>query len=46
MGGLLVFGLGTTRLAVFLRRVMRLSCLVSDFVMGGCSLVMVSVERG
>ena len=39
--GLLVFGLGTIRLAVFLSRVMRFSCLVSDFVMGGRSLVLV-----
>ena len=29
----LVFGLGSMRLAVFLRRVMRFNCLVSDFVM-------------
>ncbi len=30
-----VFGLGSRFLAVFLRRVMRFSCLVSDFVIGG-----------
>ena len=30
-----VFGLGSMFLAVFLSRVMRLSCLVSEFVMGG-----------
>jgi hypothetical protein len=29
------FGLGSIRLTVFLSRVMRFSCLVSDFVMGG-----------
>ena len=29
-----VFGLGSKLLAVFLSRVMRFSCLVSDFVMG------------
>ena len=31
----LVFNLGNKFLAVILRRVMRFSCLVSDFVMGG-----------
>ena len=31
-----VFGLGSMFLAVFLIRVMRFSCRVSDFVMGGC----------
>jgi hypothetical protein len=41
MDGLLVFELGSMHLAVFLSRVMRLSCLVSNFVMGGCSLVLV-----
>ena len=46
VGGLLVFGLGSMRLAVFLSRVIRFSCLVSDFVMGGCSLVLVSVVDG
>ena len=32
--GSLVIGLGIIRLAVFLSRVMRFSCLVSNFVMG------------
>ena len=41
--GVLVFGLGSMLLAVFLSRVMRFMCLVSDFVMGGCSLVFVSL---
>ena len=41
--GASVFGLGSMFLAVFLSRVIRLSCLVSDFVMGGCSFVFVSV---
>ena len=31
----LIFGLGSKFLAVFLSRVMRFICLVSDFVMGG-----------
>jgi hypothetical protein len=38
-----VFGLGSMLLAVFLSLVMRLRCLVSDFVMGGCSFVAVSL---
>ena len=41
-----VFGLGSMLLAVFLSLVMRFSCLVSDFVMGGCSFVVVSLEGG
>ena len=32
--GVFVFGLGSMRLAVFLSRAIRFSCLVSDFVMG------------
>ncbi len=40
--GASVFGLGSMFFAVFLSRVIRLSCLVSDFVMGGCSFVFVS----
>ncbi len=44
--GLLVFGLGGVLLAVFLSRVMRLNVIVSDFVMGGCSLVLVSLVSG
>ena len=44
--GVSVFGLGSMLLAVFLSRVMRLSCLVSDFVMGGCSFVFVSFGGG
>ncbi len=37
-----VFGLVSMLLTVFPSRVMRLSCRVSDFVMGGCSFVLVS----
>ncbi len=44
--GLLVVGLGIIRLAVFLSRVMRFSCLLSDVVMGGCSLVLVTAMDG
>ena len=44
--GASVFGLGSMFFAVFLSLVMRLSCLVSDFVMGGCSFVVVSREGG
>jgi len=44
--GVLVFGMGSVLLAVFLSRVMHFSCLVSDFVMGGCSLVFVSLVGG
>ena len=44
--GVAVFGLGSILFAVFLSRVMRLSCLVSDFVMGGRSGVLVSFEGG
>jgi len=44
--GVLVFGLGSMLLAVFLSRVMLFSCLVSDYVMGGCSLVFVSLVGG
>jgi len=44
--GVLVLGLGNMLLAVFLSRVMRLRCRVSDFVMGGCSLVFVSLVGG
>ena len=46
MVGVLVFGLGSMLLAVFLSRVMRFRCLVSDFVMGGCSFVFVSLGVG
>ena len=42
----LVFGLGSMRLAVFLSRVMRFSCLVSEFVMRGCNSVFVSLGGG
>ena len=42
----LVFYLGSRFLAVFLRRVMRFSCIVSDFVMGGCNLVLSLVVGG
>ncbi len=41
--GVLVPGLGSIFLAVFLSRVSRCSCLLSDFVMGGRSLVFVSL---
>ncbi len=41
-----VFGLGSTFLAVFLSRVMRFSCLVSDFVLGGCNFMFVSLVSG
>ncbi len=44
--GVSVFGLGNMRLAVFLSLVMRLSCRVSDFVMGGCSFVFVPLGDG
>ena len=44
--GVSVVGLGGMMLAVFLSLVMRLSCLVSDFVMGECSFVVVSCEGG
>ncbi len=39
--GVLAFGLGSMLLAVFLSLEMRFSCLVSDFVIGGCSLGLV-----
>ena len=41
-----VFGLGSMFFAMFLSFVMRLSCLVSDFVIGGCSFVLVSFGDG
>jgi hypothetical protein len=41
-----VFGLENMRLAVFLSRVIRFNCLVSDLVMMGCSFVVVSFVRG
>ncbi len=44
--GLLVFGLGRIRLALFLSFVMRFSVLVSEFVIGGCNLVLVLVVGG
>ena len=43
--GVIFFALGSMRLAVFLSRVIRFSCLVSDFVMG-CSFVVVSFVGG
>ena len=42
--GVLVFGLGNMLLAVFLSRVMRFCCLVSDFVMGGVVLCLYYFE--
>ena len=44
--GVLVSGLGSMLLAVFLSRGMRFSCLASDFVMGGCIFVVVSLGGG
>ena len=44
--GVSVLGLGSMLLAVFLSLVMRFSYLVSDFVMGGCSYVFVSLGGG
>ena len=44
--GVWFFGLGIVFFAVFLSRVIRFSCLVSDFVMGGCSLVFVLLMCG
>ena len=44
--GVFVFGLGSMPLTAFLSRVTRFSCLVSDFVMGGRSLVFVSLGGG
>ena len=38
-----VFGLGSKFLTVFLSRAIRVSCRVSDFVMGGCSFMFVSL---
>ncbi len=46
VNGVSVFGLGTMLFAVFLSLVMRLSCRVSDFVIGGCSFVFVSFGGG
>ena len=44
--GVSVFGLGSMLFVVFLSLVMRLSCLVSDFVMGRISVVFVSFGGG
>jgi hypothetical protein len=44
--GWAVVGLGSIRLAVFRSFVMRFSCRVSDFVMGGCNLVLFPVGGG
>ncbi len=46
VGGVLVRDFGRMFLAVFLSLVMRLSCVVSDFVRGECSLVFMSLEGG
>ncbi len=43
VSGVSVFGLGSMIFVVFLSLVMRLSCLVSDYVMGGCTFVFVSL---
>ena len=43
---LLVSGLESMFLAVFLSLVMRFSCLVYDFMIGGCNLVFVSLVGG
>ena len=42
----LVFNLGSMFLAVYPSRVMCFSCLVSNFMMRGCSLVFVSLVGG
>ena len=44
--GVLVFGLGSMFLAVFLSGVMCFSCLVSDLAMDGCSFMFVSLVGG
>jgi hypothetical protein len=44
--GVSVFGLWSMLLAAFLSLVVRFSCLVSDFVMGGCSFGVVSRVGG
>ncbi len=44
--GVSVFGLWSMMLAAFLSLVMHFSCLVSDFVMGGCNFGVVSREGG
>ena len=44
--GVLVLGLGSMLLVVFPTRVMHFSCLVSDLVTGGCSLVLISLVGG
>ena len=44
--GVSVFGLGSMFLAMFLSFEIRLSCLVSDFVIWGCSFVLVSFGGG
>ncbi len=44
--GVSVFGLESMLLAVFLSLVIRFSCHVSDFVMGGCRFVFVSLGDG
>ena len=41
-----VFGSGSMFLAVFLSRMMRFICLVSDFVMEGCSFMLLSLVGG
>ncbi len=43
VNGVTVLGLGIMFLAVFLSLVMRLNCRVSNFVMGGCSFMFVSL---
>jgi hypothetical protein len=44
--GVSVFGLKSMFLDVFPSLVMRFSCHVSDFVMGGCSFVFISLGGG
>ena len=41
-----IFGLGSMFCAVFLSLVIRFSCRVSDFVMGGCNVLFASVLGG
>ncbi len=46
VGGIAGVGLGSMFLVKFLSLVIRLSCRVSDLVMGGCNLVWVSGDVG
>ena len=46
VSGVLVFALGSMFLAMFLTRVLRFSCLVSDFVIEGYSFMFESLGGG